>query len=152
MNFKKEIDILKKTFEGEMDIFDESYVEASKTLCYNAGLDTIKHLFELFNDECYEISLMDDLAETIFYIVNRYDKEGLREVSCCFKLVPETGEYFGIDHMIYRIIDSDSKYQVWTQIINELDEIDKKIILKELLRMNAESEGSRKKRINAILE
>lgn len=95
---------------------------------------------------------MDDLAETIFYIANRYDKEGLREVSCCFKLFPDTGKYFGIDHMLHRIIDSDSKYEVWTQIINELDEIDKKIVLKELLRINEESEGSRKKRINTILE
>ncbi len=152
MNYKSAIEVLKKVYNYEIDICDNSYVDASKSLCFYAGIDAIKNLFELFDDNCYEIGLMDDLTETIFYIVDRYGKEGLLEVSRCLKYTPECGKYFGIDHMIHKVLDTDSLYTLWIQLIGELNASDKKFILQELKRMNVKSKGIRKERISVIME
>lgn len=84
---------------------------------------------------------MDDLSETIFYIAGRYSKDGLLEILRCLKYTQESGRYFGIDHMIRKILDTNSLYTLWIQLTEELNESDKSFILGELKRMKAKEKG-----------
>lgn len=152
MHFEREIQLLDNMRymrnEGD-DIF--AFGDALNTLAYNAGLDSIKYLFDLLEGDCDEPSAMDDVTETIFYIVRRHgEKEGLKEISNCFIRGRDKGRFW-LEVIVCKIINSHELFELWKPMLNEMDDGNRCLIMDILSEIVKENKGKRSDRANEIL-
>lgn len=151
MNYKNEIEIMRKTFMDEIEIDTEEYINAVDCLIKSADLTVIKPLMELFYDNCYELSLMENLNECILMIADKYGENGLLEVIKNLKYVKESGEYFGKEALIKMIMWGEDEYSTLLNVLTDINETEREILISILLKIEKDNIESLKEKIKELL-
>ena len=151
MNYKNEIEIMRKTFMDEIEIDTEEYINAVDFLIKSADLTVIKPLMELFYDNCYELSLMENLDECILMIADKYGENGLLEVIKNLKYVKDSGEYFGKEALIKMIMWGDDEYSTLLNVLPDISITEREILISILLKIEEDNIESLEEKIKELL-
>lgn len=151
MNYKNEIEIMRKTFMDEIEIDTEEYINAVNCLIKAADLTVIKPLMELFYDNCYELSLMENLNECVLIIADKYGENGLLEVIKNLKYVKESGEYFGKEALIKMIMWGDDEYSTLLNVLPDINVTEREILISILLKIKEDNIESLEEKIKELL-
>ncbi|WP_027625511.1 hypothetical protein [Clostridium lundense] len=156
MNYENEIEIMRKMFmdEIEIDIYEyiEKYDNAVEVLLEHSDLTIIKPLMELFYDDCYELSLMEELEEFILTIANRYGKDGFLEIIKNLKYVKEAGEYFGKEALVKMIMWSNNEYLIFLSALPHISQSEREILVSILLKIKEDNAESLKERVDELIK
>ena len=152
MTYKNEIEIMRKTFMDEIEIDTNEYINAVDFLIKSADLTVIKPLMELFYDNCYELSLMENLDECILMIADKYDENGLLEVIKNLKYVKDSGEYFGKEALIKMILWGDDEYSTLLNVLPDISITEREILISILLKIEENNIESLEEKIKELLD
>lgn len=155
MSYENEIKVMRKMFMDEIEIDIEEYIKeynnAVEVLLKHSDLTVIKPLMELFYDDCYELSLMEELEEFILTIADRYGKKGFLEIIKSFKYVKESGEYFGKEALVKMIMWSNNEYITFLSVLPDISEDERKILISILFKIKDDNIESLEQKVKELI-